>query len=133
MTETGVVQEIRGNVVIIAPDMSAACFGCMNHECRKGGRITAENTGALPLEKGQTVEVKSSNASLLGQALAAFLPPLLGFIAGYTLIRRLFPGAPEGAAPGAGVLFLFAAAFFVYLARKKRPAGNVHTVTRVVR
>ena len=132
MTETGVVQEIKGNLIIIAPDMSAACFGCMNHECRKAGRIAAENPGALPLEKGQTVEVKASGVPLLGQALTAILPPLLGFIFGYAFIRLIFPNAPEGASVLAGLVFLFASAFIVYAARKKRPAGNVHTVTKII-
>ena len=125
VTETDKVREIKGNTVI-SPDKSAACFGCMNSECmntgRKSGRlITAENPGSLPLEAGQKVEAAASGASLIGQTLTAFLPPALGFIAGFFLTRLLLPEVGEGAAAFAGVILLFAAAFVVYRATGKRP------------
>ena len=133
VTETGKVREIKGNMVIVAPNMSAACFGCMNQECKAGGGlITAENSGALSLETGQMVEVSAPGVSLLAQALLSLLPPIMGFMTGYTLTRLLFPGAGEGAFAGAGVILLFAAAFIVYKARAKFPAKRVYRVTRLV-
>ena len=135
MTETGKVREVRENLVMIAPDRSAACFGCMNHECRSGaGLITAENPGGLSLRTGQTVEVATINTSLLGQALIAILPPILGFLFGYNLSRLVFPfpTAPDGAPVGMGLFFLFAAAFVVYLVRKKHPASRGYRVTRIL-
>jgi sigma-E factor negative regulatory protein RseC len=135
MTETGKVREVREKTVIVAPDRSAACFGCLNSECKSGaGLITAENPEGLPLKTGQTVEVVTVNASLLSQALVALLPPILGFVLGFNLSRLVFPfpTAPDGASAGMGVLFLFAAAFIVYLIRKKHPAGKGYRVTHII-
>ena len=127
MTETGTVREIKGNTAVIASDKSAACFGCMNLECKSGHLITAENPGTLPLETGQRVEVEASGTSLLHQAITAFLPPTLAFIAGFFITRRLFPEAGEAAAAFAGVILLFAAAFFVYKARGKSSHQDTKT------
>jgi sigma-E factor negative regulatory protein RseC len=130
LIETGKVREIKGKFVVIAPDKSSACFGCMNMECKSGGRfITAENPLDLPVETGQLVEVETE-ASLLPQALTAFLPPILGFIAGFLIIRLLFPETGEGAAAGMGVIFLFASAFVVY--RMKKNAGGGYRVRRII-
>ena len=133
MTETGKVRELREKTVIVLPDRSAACFGCMNHECRSGaGLITAENPASLPLKTGQTVEVVTQGASLLGQALIALLPPILGFLLGFNLTRLAFPEAADGASAGIGVIFLFAAAFAVYFVRKKHPASKGYEVKRIL-
>jgi len=133
VTERGRIREIKGNIVIIAPDKSAACFGCMNLECKSGdGLISAENPGNINLEPGQMVEVEAAGVNLAVQAIAAFLPPLLGLVAGYTLIRFLFPRAGEGAAAFTGMILLFAAAFVVYRIRKKKPGAMEFTVTRII-
>ena len=132
MRETGRIKEIKENIVIVKADKNAACFGCMNAECKSGsGFIKAENKKALPLEPGQIVELNAPGAGIARQALAAFMPPALGFILGYFVIRLLFPKAGEGAAAFAGVIFLFAAGFVVYLVRKKHPAKVEYTVTKV--
>ena len=123
MTETGVIREVNGNTVIVAHDAGSACFGCINHECKNRKLFfAADNPKALPLKIGQTVEVKASNVFSPVQALTAFVVPVLSFIAGFNLTRFLFPKAGEGAYAAAGVIFLFAAAFIVYLIRKKIPA-----------
>ena len=133
MTETGIIREIQGNLLIIGPDRGIACFGCLNMECKAdGGFITAENPEAFPLETGQMVELSAPGISLLGQALASLLPPVLGFIAGYAIARLLFPGAGEGAFAGAGVILLFACAFIVFRVRAKFPAKRIYTVLRVL-
>ena len=134
MTETGRVRELKDKRVIIAPDRSASCFGCMNHECKSGGGfITAENPQNLPLQTGHMVEVKAPpGISLLGQAIAALLPPIAGFAAGLILARLFLPQAGEGAAAGIGVIFLFASAFIVYGIRKKHPPAKEFTVTRII-
>ena len=133
MTETGIIREVKGNLAVIAPDKSAACFGCMNLECKSSvGLITAENPDALPLQTGQRVEVGAPGLSLLHQAITAFLPPILAFIAGFFLTRQFFPQAGEGAAAFAGVILLFAAAFVVYKARGKSNAKSEFYITRVI-
>ena len=132
VTETGRIREIRGSLVIVSPDRSASCFGCMNMECKTGGLITAENPLSLPLEAGLIVEVVSPpRIALLRQALAAFLPPILGFLAGFSLTSLFFPQAGERAAISAGFLLLFAAAVVVYLIRGKSKAAGNFTVTRI--
>ena len=134
MTEKGTVREIRENIVIVAPDMSAACFGCMNQECKTaGGIITAENPNDLPLVQGQTVEVRFPGVSLVGQTLTALLPPAIGFIVSFFLARLLFPNAGEAAHAAIGVVFLFAIAFLVYHLRKKYPPpSKAGTITRII-
>jgi len=134
VVETGRVRGLEGNLAAVAPDRSAACFGCMNHECKSGGGfISAENPLGLPLQTGQLVEVQAPpGMSIFGQALAALLPPFLGFATGYVLARLLLPGAGEGAAAGIGVLVLFAAAFIIYRVKKKHPSGKMYTVTKII-
>jgi len=132
MTETGKVREINGKTIVIKPDSLAACFGCMKEECKACGSISAENPLSLSLKAGQTVEVSAPASSVFCQALAALVPPALGFAAGFFLTRLFIPEAGEGACAAAGVVFLFAAAFIVYAARKRNPLGKVYTVTRII-
>ena len=123
MTEKGKIREIRDNIVIVAPDRSDSCFGCMKLECKaNGGILRAENPKGLALEPGQTVELKTPDTSFLGQSIAALLPPVIGFIIGFFLTRIFFPETGEGAAAFTGVILLFATAFLVYRLRKKFPA-----------
>ena len=133
MTEKGKIREIKGNIVIVIPEMGAICFGCMNQECKaEGGYIAAENPKALPLMQGQTVEVRAPGVSVLGQGLAALLPPIIGFLVSFFLARQLFPNARDGVYGGIGIIFLFITAFLVYKFRKKYPPGKAYTVTRII-
>jgi sigma-E factor negative regulatory protein RseC len=132
MTEKGRIREIQEKTVTVTPDIGAACFGCMNKECRSRGGIIAENSFALPLLKGQMVEVTAPRMPVLMQALTALLPPVLGFITGYICAALCFPLAGEAVHAGAGVIFLFAAAFIVYAIRKRKPAGKTFVVTRII-
>jgi positive regulator of sigma E activity len=86
----------------------------------------------LPLNTGQTVQVRASPLSLLGQASAALLPPAFGFGASFFLTPLLFPEAGEGAVIGLSLAFLFATAFVIYMIRKKFPAKRVYTVTKII-
>jgi positive regulator of sigma E activity len=132
MTETGKVREINGKTVIIKPDLSSACFGCMKEECKAHGNITAGNPLALSLKAGLKVEVSASEASIFRQALAALVPPALGFTAGFFLTRLFFPEAGEGACAATGVIFLLAASFIVYAVRKRKPPAKAFTVTKII-
>jgi len=133
VTETGTIREISGNRVIIVPEKGTACFGCMNAECKTNkGIITAENPKALALEKGQIVEINAPGISILGQVLMAFIPPSLGFAAGYFGACLLFPKAGEGVYAITGVVFLFIAAFLLYFVRKRRAAKETFTVINIV-
>jgi len=132
MTETGKVREINGKIIVIKPDSLTACFGCMKEECKACGSISAENPLSLSLRAGQTVEVSAPAVSVFRQALAALVPPALGFAGGFFLTRLFLPSAGEGACATAGVVFLFVAAFIVYRARKRHPPGKAYTVTRII-
>ena len=134
MTEKGKIREIKDNIVIVDPDRSATCFGCMNHECKSGlGFITAENPLALPLEAGQTVEMQAPpGIFLVKQGLNALMPPILGFLAGFIFVSVFFPNAGEAAAAGTGVIFLFAAAIIIYRTKRKKAASREFTVTRII-
>ena len=133
MIRRGPVAEIRGNLIIIKTDANAACFGCMNSECKKNGSsVCAENPKALSLSIGQMVEAEAGGKDLALEAFSALLPPILGFIAGFFLTRLSFPAAGEGEAAGAGVIMLFAAAFAFYRIRKKSPAKSRFMVTRII-
>ena len=132
VTERGKIREIKGTLVIVVPDRSAACFGCMNQECKTGGGfISAENPLGLSLSAGQTVEVNASGRSIVGQALTALLPPALGFIAGFALTRLLF-GSGEAIAAFAGLFLLLVAVVVTYKIRKRKPAGYLYTIARIL-
>jgi sigma-E factor negative regulatory protein RseC len=123
MTETGRVLSVSGDLVTVQQDVSGACFGCMNQECRKNsGIITVENRTGLPLTVGQEVTTEFPFKSTLGQAAFLLLLPLLGFALAYAAGGLLFPALNEAARAACGVLALFAIAFTLYVYRRKRPA-----------
>ena len=122
MSEKGKIREIRGKTIIVAPEISDSCFGCMKMECKaNGGILFAENIMDLHLEIGQTVELKRQKSPILGQSVLALLPPAIGFIGSFILIRLLFPEAKDATAAFIGVIMLFLFAFFIYRIRKKIP------------
>jgi len=136
MTETGKISEINGKTVSIKldtgrPNLGNICFGCIKVECGACGGINAENPLSLSLKTGQTVEVSASGASIFRQAITALVPPALGFTAGFFLTRLFLPKASEGASAAAGVIFLFAVAFIVYMVRKRKPLDKAYTVTKI--
>jgi sigma-E factor negative regulatory protein RseC len=127
---TGRVQAVSGKTVIIGADESAACFGCMNRECRARGRFyTAENPRALPLAPGQLVETGNSRRALLFQALAVLLPPVLGFAAGFAAADALT--ANEALSIRGGFMGLLFTALAVYLFRRYFPPKTVPEVFRI--
>ncbi|MCL2130703.1 MAG: SoxR reducing system RseC family protein [Treponema sp.] len=132
MTEKGMVREIRGNLVIISPLKNETCFGCMNMECKNSGLISAENPNAIKIEKGQMVEVEARSISIFFEALIALLPPFLFLTLGFILTRIYFPEAGEGAAAFIGIILLFAAAFIIYIIRKKHPAKRIFLIKKSV-
>ena len=147
MTKTGKVREINGKTVSIKldtgkPDLGGICFGCIKEECGAcgginavgiyAGCIIAENQLSLTLKTGQTVEVSAPGASIFRQAMAALIPPALGFTAGFFLTHLLLPKASEAACAAAGVVLLFVAAFIVYAIRKRKPLDKAYTVTKIL-
>ncbi|MDR2808662.1 MAG: SoxR reducing system RseC family protein [Spirochaetaceae bacterium] len=122
----GNVQNIKGKIVTIRCRESDLCFGCLNHRCKEQSRlIAAKNSKALPLVLGQIVEVKAASSVLAKQIAAALVPPVLGFIAGFTVFGLFFPEAGEAPQVFCGLAGLFAAAFIVYRIRRHFPAQDL--------
>jgi sigma-E factor negative regulatory protein RseC len=122
MGETGRVYAVSGDMVTIERELSGACFGCTRRECPVNHRfITLENQSAQVPLPGQLVEAAVPLKTLLVQALAAGLPPVLGFIAGFLVTGFIFPHSGEPARAAAGVFCLFAAALILYRVRRRFP------------
>jgi sigma-E factor negative regulatory protein RseC len=140
MTETGLVREISGDLVVLSLDRPRACGGCGHRGPRDRARgcseaaskqgcpsnqalLTALNRKSLPLVPGQRVGVEFPAGSALVQALTALLPPLLGFAAGYVLGGLVLPPEREALRAALGGGGLFFAAGIVYFIRKYLPPG----------
>jgi sigma-E factor negative regulatory protein RseC len=132
MTETGKIKQVQGTSVTIARENNSACFGCLDQECKaKAFSYGAENTAGLPLRPGQVVETETV-ASPLKQGLAVLVPPLLGFIVGYTVIGAAFPTTGEPPRAAGGTLLLFVAAAAIYFIRRRNPPKIIRRVVRIV-
>ncbi|MCL2006643.1 MAG: SoxR reducing system RseC family protein [Treponema sp.] len=134
MIKKGKVLKIEGKHVLIAPDSGEHCFGCMEIECKSRiSSIDAKNSKALPLEPGQTVELKFIKNALLKQAATTLLPPIPGFLIGFFLAYLSLPNASQAAHVFSGIIFFFASAFIVYRIKKKHPAEeNPLYIERVI-
>jgi sigma-E factor negative regulatory protein RseC len=132
MTDRGRVREItETTLTLIRGVPSDACFGCMNQECKSGGiTYPAANPRRLSLRVGQLVETECP--APLKQALAALLPPALGFIAGYVFTALSFPAAGDPARAAAGVLLMFLAGAARFLIVKRLGTRGLPRVTRVI-
>jgi hypothetical protein len=109
MIERGRVRSVNGTTVTIQLEIGAACFGCMNGECKKGkGLITAKNTAGLDLAPGLLVETAVPRGSLVLQVLTVLCPPLIGYAGTFILSGLAFPvlGEPARAALGVAALVL---------------------------
>jgi sigma-E factor negative regulatory protein RseC len=120
-------------MVMIHAGEIAACFGCMQQECKSNKRmISAENRKQLNLSLGQFVEFEHNAASAFLQFLQAVLFPLFGFTAAYGIIRLVFPDSGNGIRVLAGFLGLLLAGFGFYVYRKKFPAKNNPVIINVI-
>jgi hypothetical protein len=120
MAKTEKIFETNGTAANTGPDLNVACSGCIKKKYGACGGIAAENPLSITLEAGQTVKANAPGTSIFRQALAALLPPALGFTGGFFLTRFLIPEAGEAACAATGVIFLFASAFIVYSAKKRK-------------
>jgi sigma-E factor negative regulatory protein RseC len=131
--ETGRVLTVTGDAVTILQDTSAACFGCMNQECRrKQGIVIAENKTSLPLSAGCLVETEFPLKTALVQGLSLLLPPLLACAIAYLAsgLPSPVPNDPVRAAIGAAALF--ATGFALYFYRRNRPFNHRPVIVRVL-
>jgi sigma-E factor negative regulatory protein RseC len=134
----GRILAVAGDTVTIEPERPAACFGCLESECKRGfAPVQARMPGELgnsdrSLEPGQRVEAVLPRKGVLLQALTALLTPLAGFISGYALTGLALPQAGEGpqAAGGAAAMFLFSLG--LYLFRRRFPAKDLLQIKSVL-
>jgi sigma-E factor negative regulatory protein RseC len=121
----GRVLAITGDTVTIEPERPISCFGCMQ-ECKKGlAPVQAKAIGALELKPGQLVETAIPRNSLFTQAVTALLPPVAGFIAGFTAIGLIPPLTGDGPRAAGGVVLMFTASLCMYLFRRRFPAKTI--------
>ncbi|MCX7655325.1 MAG: SoxR reducing system RseC family protein [Treponemataceae bacterium] len=133
MKEIGIVVKIEGSHITIQGGELAACFGCMNQECRSNGkRFVAENSLALPLQVGQTVEVEQPHGTLWKQTLLLFLPPLLVFGILFWGSGSLFPLLSQDFRVALGIGGIFGVWGIQYFVRKGKPLGEGPRVTRII-
>jgi sigma-E factor negative regulatory protein RseC len=133
MKEIGRILKINGTKVTIKGGELAACFGCMNEECKSNGKqFTAQNSLNLPIEEGQLVEIENKTSTAMLQGITVFLPPVLLFILGYVLTGRLVPASSDDVRVGIGVASLFLGFFITYWVRKWLPARGAPYITRVI-
>jgi sigma-E factor negative regulatory protein RseC len=133
MKEIGRVLAVTRDAVTIQHDASAACFGCMNQECRqKQGLINAENRTGIPLSVGQRVETEFPFKVALAQGFSLLALPLLACAAAY-LVSGL-PSPPPGEPVRAvfGVSALFAAGFAIFFYRRKHPFKVRPVIVRIL-
>ncbi|MDR2247510.1 MAG: SoxR reducing system RseC family protein [Treponema sp.] len=133
MREIGRVMAVTGDAVTVRHDASAACFGCMNRECRQNqGLIIAENTAGLPLSAGHRVETEFPLKTALAQGFFLLALPFLACAAAY-LVSGLPPSPPEEPLRAAlGTAALFAAGFALYFYRRKHPFKVRPVILRVL-
>jgi sigma-E factor negative regulatory protein RseC len=129
----GRISEVKGNTITVHAGEIAACFGCMNQECKSNRRIiSAENLNHFNLSPGQFVEIETSVKGAFIQFLQATLPPLIGFTAAYFFARICFPASSVAIRVAIGIIGFFLAGFGFYLYRKKFPAKNNPQVVRIL-
>jgi sigma-E factor negative regulatory protein RseC len=105
----------------------------MQQECKTRTRfLKAKNPFQFPLAIGQVVKIETPKAMLVGQAFAALLPPMVGFMGGFILTGLLVPVSGDPARAAGGVLGLFILAYLIYLIRKKHPAETILQVVEIV-
>lgn len=133
MREKGRIIELNGRMLTVLCGEIAACFGCMNQECKSNKRIiTAENRSNLDVSLGRLVEIETHAAGVFVQFLQAILPPFAGFAAAYLLMRFVFPASTDAMRAAVGAAGLFLAGFGFYLYRKKVPVKNNPCVIKVL-
>jgi sigma-E factor negative regulatory protein RseC len=131
--ETGRISEIHGKMITVLCGEIAACFGCMNQECKSNKRmITAENPYHFDLSVGQFVEIERSVSGAFVQFLQALIPPLFGFFVAYFIVKFVFPISGDGIRAAAGFFGLLLAGFSVYFYRKKNPAKNNPRIMKIL-
>ncbi|MDR1587637.1 MAG: SoxR reducing system RseC family protein [Treponema sp.] len=127
------VLSVSGKDAVIIPGGDAACFGCLDRECKKHpSPVAAENRRNIYIEPGLLVETGVPAAALFREISTAVLPLLLGFIAGYFLAGYFFPSAAEASRAAAGLLLLFISAAAAFLVRRRRPAKTRLEIRRVI-
>ncbi|HOJ99572.1 MAG TPA: SoxR reducing system RseC family protein [Termitinemataceae bacterium] len=133
MKEIGTIVKIEGSHITIQGGELAACFGCMNQECRANGkRFVAENPLGLPLQVGQTVEIEQAQEAVWKQTLLLFLPPLIVFGVLFWGSGYLFPSLAQDLRVALGIGGIFGVWGLQYFIRKGKPLGGGPRIIRII-
>ncbi len=133
MNEIARVLKMEGTTITVKGGELDGCVGCMNDACKTNGSLfMAENKAGVGLEVGQLVEIATSAGATAGQAAVVFLPPFLGFAAGFAAVAFAAPAASEAVRAAAGVVGLALGFLAVYLVRKVAPSKAIPEIVRVV-
>lgn len=108
------VRDVRpGRVLLACESAAASCGACgggrgcaLRWLARPGGpllEVDATALGGSQLRPGDGVEVEVDDGELLRAALLAYLPPLIGLLAGPMVAAGVAPGHELAALGGAGV------------------------------
>lgn len=124
VTHTGIITDVRNNLLTIRTDEECRCDGCAvaalcNKDSDDGHEMLAVNTDrASDFKVGERVEVTASSSSTLLATWWALLLPTLIFIGAILGVRF---GWPESGAWSilAGFVALAVYDFFLYLFRKR--------------
>jgi positive regulator of sigma E activity len=131
--ERGRVRSVDGTTVVIQQETGAACFGCMNAECKKGrGLITAKNDTGLDLAPGQLVETSVSRTSLAFQVFTVLFPPLAGYAGTFILTGLAFPGLGEPVRAALGVAALGLVGYACFKLGRRFHSRTAATVVRAL-
>lgn len=131
MTEHGIVQAIDGKTVTIVLKMMAGCQSCVNSSCKTNRTgVKAYNRDNIPIEEGDTVEIKIEGKAQLSGALWVLGLPLSLFLAGYLLGRLIYPGAGEGPAVILSIVGLVVGGIAGILVQKGKRLESLPSVTR---
>lgn len=131
MRETGVILNLDNNMAKVRAGEIASCFGCMSQECKSNNRIyQAENRSRLDLSAGDYVEIENKVQNSILQACSVLMPPLLGFIGVFMLVKHLVPGSDESMQAAFGSLASILSFFIVYWVRKLLPSRTAPIILR---
>ena len=131
MTETAIVQEIRGNKVSLIVIKGEDCKSCSGHGCKvEGKEFTALNSIGIDLSVGDTVKVYLPPGKAILASFMILIFPLVLFILFYTLFGRIFGIESEGVKALFGVAGLASGFGLSFLLRTKRGDEDLPEIMR---
>lgn len=131
MTQTGTVNEIRGDMVVVGCS-SEVCESCSGTFCRPDRRsVEARNSNGLPLRVGDRVDIYLAPAKTIAAGFMALMVPLILFVVLYLVGGAMFGAEREGARAVCGLGGLAAGFGLSALYGKLQPGRQYPLVSAV--